>query len=138
MNGSIECAFVGRVGTKPEIQESLGCAGPSLAFGVAVGRQWVHVAVFGEEAERVAASLQFGDEVYVDGRLTLKSYDRNGEARHVLSVSALRCDRIRLIGRARPMPIEEDDLPMTAGIPLVAIEGARDDQHPEDSPPCPS
>lgn len=136
MNGSIECAFTGRVGTPPEMQDSLGCARPSLAFGVAVGDQWVHVAVFGEEAERVAGSLQFGDEVYIDGKLTLKSYEHNGEARHVLSVAALICDRIRLIGRARP--IEVDD-PQMMPSPLIAIGAPGDGQQApmEDSPPCP-
>jgi single-stranded DNA-binding protein len=69
MNGNIEAALTGRIGTEPELRTSQ--AGKAfLKFSVAVGTddsvQWVQVACFGDRAHELADSLQKGDRVYVE------------------------------------------------------------------------
>ena len=82
MNG-IEAAFIGRVGTEPELKTSQA-GKPWSSLNAAVGSdddvQWVRVAVFGETAERLAGHLHKGDRLYVEGTLRLNSWtDRNGQ-----------------------------------------------------------
>lgn len=106
----IECAFTGLVAGKPEIAV-VGCGRPGMAFFMAVGREWVRVTAFSEAEERFAASLRSGDHVYIEGRLWLETREKNGEPRSGLCVSAFRCERLRLIGRDRPMDGDRQAVP---------------------------
>src|SRR5262249_46908687 len=105
-NGIIEAAFIGRVGTQPELRTSQASKAWT-AISVAVGKdedtQWVRVAAFGETAERLIGRVVKGDRVYVEGDLRLNHWiDREGKPRSGLSVAARKVERLGEIGRNRP------------------------------------
>jgi len=105
MNG-IEAAFVGRVARLPELKTS--AAGKRwLAVSVVVGQgddvTWLSVAVFGERAEELAATLGKGDRLYCEGTITLRKWlDKERRERSGLNVAAARCEILGRIGRDRP------------------------------------
>jgi single-strand DNA-binding protein len=106
MDGNIECALIGRVGSEPELKRSQARK-PWTAINVAVGKdedtQWVRVAAFGEAAERLIGRVVKGDRVYVEGDLRLNQWsDREGKPRSGLSVAARKVERLGEIGRNRP------------------------------------
>jgi single-strand DNA-binding protein len=106
MNGNIEAAFIGRLGSDPELRTSQA-GKPWCRFSVAVGEgddvQWVSVAAFGEVAERVCDQLAKGDRAYVEGTLRLNEWqDREGLTRHGLQVAAWKVEALGKIGRQRP------------------------------------
>ncbi len=135
MNGNIECAFTGRVGTKPEIQ-AVGCASPSLMFCVAVGTQWIRVGCFGDAA-RVGEALRLGDHVYIEGIITLQSWEHNGEPRSGLSVATLRCEKLRNIGRNNPPEPDPHAPPIILVVPEDDPLGEPQQIEPPDDMPCP-
>ena len=106
MHGTIESAFIGRVGSELELRTS-NAGKPWARFSVAVGRedetQWISVAVFGETAERLCQALHKGDRVYVEGTLRLSEWTgRDGEKRTGLSVAAWKAEKLGAIGRNKP------------------------------------
>ena len=63
---------------------------------------WVSVTVF-EEKARALAGLTKGAEVYVEGRLTMNTWEgKDGQPRTGLSVSAWRVEVLGKIGKSRP------------------------------------
>lgn len=117
MHGNIETAFIGRVGNDPELKTSAS-GNPWCAFNVAVGSgddtQWLRVAIFGARAEELAGPLTKGDRVYVEGNLTLRTWENSGEKRSGLNVAAWKCERLGQIGRNKPpksKPLPEGDHP---------------------------
>jgi single-strand DNA-binding protein len=113
MNGTIECAFIGRVGTEPELKTSQA-GKPWCRFSVAVGAddatQWVQVACFGERAEKLAGSLNKGDRCYVEGSIRLNEWTgKDGEKRAGLSVAAWKCEKLGQIGRNKPPKAKNGD-----------------------------
>lgn len=107
MIDSIEAAFFGRVGTDPELKTS-SAGKPWAAFNVAVGQdddtQWVRVAVFGAVAQDLVGTLKKSDRVYVEGNLTLRTWEKDGVTRAGLNVAAWKCERLGQIGRNKPRP----------------------------------
>jgi len=115
MNGNIETAFIGRVGSDPELKTS-STGKPWMAFNIAVGQddgtQWLRVAVFSARAEDLAGTLHKGDRAYVEGALTLRTWEKNGETRAGLNVAASKCEKLGAIGRNKPpkrRPLPEGD-----------------------------
>ena len=95
MPSGIECALQGRLGA--DGQAKVSQAGkPWLSLRVAVGNgdatQWVSVAMFGEHAHELAGRLVKGREVYIEGRLTLRSWGADGATRWGLDVVAWRIE----------------------------------------------
>ena len=75
----IEAALTGVICGEIELKESRN-GNPYLNASLAVdvgsddGKpQWVRVAVFGENAERIAMTVKKGDKLYCEGSLTLTS-----------------------------------------------------------------
>src|SRR5262245_58334659 len=106
MNGSIEVALTGRLGTEPELKTSQA-GKPWAAFNVGVGDgdniQWVRIAVFGERAQELSAILRKGDRVYVEGAIRLNEWTgKDGEKHAGLSVAAWKCEKLVQIGRNKP------------------------------------
>ena len=70
--------------------------------------QWVRIAAWEELAEDLAERLQKGDEVYVEGRLSLNTWlGRDGEQHTSVNVSAWLVQPLGHIGRRalkRPAP----------------------------------
>ncbi len=135
MNGNIESAFIGRVGSDPELKTSAE-GKPWAAFNIAVGKdeatQWVRVAVFGARAEELAGPLKKGDRVYVEGNLTMRTWEKSGEKRAGLNVAAWKCERLAQIGRnksskSKPLPESDHSAPLSTALPRRA---AFDDEIP--------
>ena len=110
---AIECAFEGRLGGAPTLRTSQA-GKPWCALNVVHGKDdaatWLSVAVFGAEAETVAG-LEKGAAVYVEGRLTLETWqDKEGRERSGLKVAASLVQPLGQIGRKRPAKA-----PATAG-----------------------
>jgi single-stranded DNA-binding protein len=111
----IESAFFGVVGSDTIELKTSRSGAPWAAFsvGVALGSdengkdvlQWVRVTVFGETAERVVATFRKGDRCYQEGALKLDHWQsKTGEAKHGLSLTAFKCERVGVsaLGRNRP------------------------------------
>jgi single-strand DNA-binding protein len=64
--------------------------------------QWVQIAVFGETAEQLAGCLSKADRVYVEGRLQLNRWQKDGQERSGLSVAAWKAEKLGAIGRNKP------------------------------------
>jgi single-strand DNA-binding protein len=106
MNDAIEAAFIGRLGSDPELRTSQA-GKPWCRFSVAIGEgddvQWISVSAFGETAERVCDQLAKGNRAYVEGTLRLNEWqDREGLTRHGLQVAAWKVEALGKIGRQKP------------------------------------
>jgi single-strand DNA-binding protein len=114
----IECAFIGRVGTDPEVKTSQS-GKPWAAVNVVVGdndeAQWLRVAVFGEKATQLRVAK--GDRCYVEGRLKLESWTgKDGQPRSGLKVAAWKLEPIGAIGNnKKAKPKDEDSAPAANG-----------------------
>lgn len=91
--------FAGNATREPELRFTPG--GRAVAnFSVASNRryqqngEWVEEVVFcnviawGDLGEHVASSLHKGDRVSVDGRLSIRSYDKDGDKKYVTEIIA--------------------------------------------------
>jgi single-strand DNA-binding protein len=110
----VEVAFFGSLGREVELRTSKsGKPWASLSIMVETGEedadghdkvQWLKVACFGENAERLAGAAK-GTRLYVEGTIKLEEWkDKDGFDKHGLSVAAWKCERIgsSAIGRNRP------------------------------------
>ncbi|MGA7323429.1 MAG: single-stranded DNA-binding protein [Rhodomicrobium sp.] len=110
----IEAAFFGGLGREVDLRTSKsGKPWASLSIMVETGEedadghakaQWIKVAVFGENAERLAGT-QKGTRLYTEGTLKLDEWkDKDGFDKHGLSVAAWKCEKVgsSAIGRNRP------------------------------------
>jgi single-strand DNA-binding protein len=102
---AIECAFEGRLGGAPTLRTSQA-GKPWCALNVVHGKDdaatWLSVAVFGSQAETVAG-LEKGALVYIEGRITLDTWqDNEGRERSGLKVAASLVQPLGQIGRKRP------------------------------------
>jgi single-strand DNA-binding protein len=107
----IETAFWGVLAKDPELRTSKsGKPFATMNVAVTIGSsddgkdvtQWVRVACFGETAEKIAAAAKKSDRIYVEGSLTLNTYNTaDGETRTGLNVAAFRCEKVPGIGRSR-------------------------------------
>jgi len=109
MNG-IEAAFEGRIGKVGELRTSQS-GKPWCSISVVVGKDddstWLNVAVFGEQAETVAG-LEKGTRIYVEGRLSLDTWqDREGNTKTGLKVAAFKVVPLGQIGRRKPARASE-------------------------------
>jgi single-strand DNA-binding protein len=107
----IECAFWGVLGKEPELKTSkTGNPLATMNVVVTVGQaddgkevsQWLRVVCFGEAAEKIAAKVRKGDRVYVEGTLTLNTWQSaDGETKTGLKVAAWKCEKVPGIGKNR-------------------------------------
>lgn len=109
--------IMGNLGKDPEIKVTNG--GKTTArLSVAVNRkyttpqgeekqytEWVNVVAWGKLAEAAGNELQKGDYVYVEGRYSTRSYEKNDETRYFTEVVA------NVI--ARPIGSKEKEKPVT-------------------------
>jgi len=106
----IHVAFIARTGADAEVRWlQNGTALVSISALVQDTKaadgdgQWVRVGHFGDDAEQLAANLPKGAEVYVEGRLRLKTWQAaSGNQRSGLDVTAWRLEPIGQLGRRRP------------------------------------
>jgi single-stranded DNA-binding protein len=100
----IEAAFFGALGRDAEPKVSSG-GKPYLRANVRVGdgeaAQWVSVLAFDEKAIASADNFVKGARVYVEGRLTLDKWSKDGAERVGFSCMSWHC-RLAQIGRNKP------------------------------------
>jgi single-stranded DNA-binding protein len=102
---SIECALFGVLGRDAESKISKN-GKQYLRLNIRCGdgdaAQWVNAMVFGDDVPDLAARLEKGARVYVEGSLKLDEWTaQDGTKRHGLSVMSWHC-RLAAIGRNRP------------------------------------
>ena len=102
----IECAFAGTLGRDAAVRTA--ASGRTwLPLSVIVGEepdeQWVNVACFSATTAELAPQLTKGTQIYVEGKLKLRSWEsQDGAIRYGLSVSASLVQPLALIGQRRP------------------------------------
>lgn len=91
--------LVGRLGADPEL--TYGKSGTAICNlrlatdefvkkGEPKKTEWHRVTVFGESAENCSKFLAKGREVYVEGRLQTRSYDKDGQKHYATDIVAER------------------------------------------------
>ena len=104
MPSGIEAALQGRIGTDPQAKTT-GAGKPWLSLRVAVGKdddtQWVSIAYFHSDAHDLAGRLSKGQEIYAEGRMTLRTWEKDGATRSGLDLSAWRVEPLGEIGKRR-------------------------------------
>jgi single stranded DNA-binding protein len=106
VNG-IRVAFEAKVSFDPELRYTqAGKAVLNVSVGVTDGRggmDWVRVTLWEELAEQMSEQLGRGDQVYVEGKLTLGQWTgQDGQPRSGLNVSAWKLELLGAIGRPEP------------------------------------
>ncbi|MEL7248362.1 MAG: single-stranded DNA-binding protein [Bacteroidota bacterium] len=90
-----EVKLIGNLGRDPQVKEfdsGRTAARISVACNEYYNGQtkttWVDVLAWGKVAENMEKSLRKGDQIYVDGKLSVHVYEREGEQRKVMEVVA--------------------------------------------------
>jgi len=134
----IEAAFWGTLGRDPELKQSrAGKAYCGLNVAVTTGEAdsgsgndattWVRATCFGVVAEKISDTAKKGDRVYIEGNLTLNTWQpADGPARTGLNVAAWKCERLGNIGKSRER--RERDRP--EGVPVETMPGTKGYQAP--------
>jgi len=129
MAGVNKVIIVGNLGRDPEVRFTQG-GGAVCNLSVAVGErvkkgeawedhtEWFRVVVFGKTAENAGNYLQKGRQVYVEGKLRQREYEKDGQKQRSTEVVA---DVLQWLGgkgegaAAKPaaptQAIDADDLP---------------------------
>lgn len=129
MAGVNKVIIVGNLGRDPEVRFTQG-GSAVCTLSVAVGErvkkgetweehtEWVRVVCFGKTAENAGQFLQKGRQVYVEGRLRQREYEKDGVKQRSTEVVA---DVLQFLGgkgeggNAKPaapaQAIDADDLP---------------------------
>jgi single-stranded DNA-binding protein len=102
---AIEACFTARVTSDPESRMSQA-GKPWMKFNAAIGEgeatQYCNVAVFGDVAAKISGQIAKGSKIYAEGRLKLDRWQKDGQEKSGLSLSAWRCDLIAQIGKNKP------------------------------------
>lgn len=95
--------LVGRVGKDPTLKrigsKNTACVNLSVAtterFKGESKTDWHNVVVYGKTAEAVEKYVSKGDQIFIEGRLQTRSYDKNGSKHYVTEVIA---NRVEFLG----------------------------------------
>ena len=103
----IETAFIGMLARDAEVKSGRSSGRQFISVPVIVGEnpdeQWVSVASFSASDVDLAPQLTKGNQVYVEGKLKLRSWMVNGDSpRYGLSVVASLIQPLGQIGNQRP------------------------------------
>lgn len=132
MAGVNKVIIVGNLGRDPEVRFTQGGAAVcnlSVAVGERVKKgetwedhtEWFRVVVFGKTAENAGQYLQKGRQVYVEGKLRQREYEKDGQKQRSTEVVADvlqwlgtgKSETPKLGGDAKPahQAVDADDLP---------------------------
>jgi single-strand DNA-binding protein len=122
--------IIGNLGRDPEVRFTQGGAAVcnlSVAVGERVKKgeawedhtEWFRVVAFGKTAENCGQHLQKGKQVYVEGKLRQREYEKDGQKQRSTEVVA---DNVVFLGGGgkgegggkkaeAPAPLNDDDLP---------------------------
>jgi single-strand DNA-binding protein len=131
--------LIGRLGKDPELRYTPGgkaVASFSLAtseiWSGADGQRnesttWHNIVVWGKTAELAKEYLKKGREVYIEGRISNRSYDdKDGNKRYVSEIVA---QTVRFLG-SRPSGEPSEIVPDSGDMPAPKAGGAEDDDLP--------
>lgn len=110
--------ILGRLGRDPETRYASQGGTAICHLAVATSRrykdrdgnrqeetEWHNVAIFGRQAEIAQQYLQKGSEVYIEGRLRTRSYEKDGIKRYSTEII---CESLQLGARANAAPAQAD------------------------------
>jgi single-stranded DNA-binding protein len=102
----IAVAFEGRLGRDAELKTARASGKQFMTMSVIEGAddnaQWINVTAWSESLAEIASHLTKGTEVYIEGKVKLRSWEGETGTRYGLSVSASLVQPLALIGRSRP------------------------------------
>lgn len=97
-----QCQFIGRLGKDVEIRyapDGAEIASFSLACGWKTsnkeGVEWVRVTAFGKLASICGTYLKKGKQVFIQGRMQTREYEKDGSKRYVTEIIA---DQMQMLG----------------------------------------
>lgn len=108
------CHFIGNVGRDPE-SKFFGSGTQVASFSIALNKKskdgqketmWLDVRAFGKLAEIVMEHVKRGGQVYVEGSLEVREYEKDGQKRKVVAVLA---NTIRNMGGRAAAPAREEE-----------------------------
>jgi single-strand DNA-binding protein len=90
-----QCSFIGRLGRDPEMRHT-GAGDAVTSFSLACGwktkdkegTEWVNIVTFGKLAEICDEYLKKGSQVFVQGRMRTRDYEKDGVKRYVTEIVA--------------------------------------------------
>jgi len=134
MQGLNKVLLIGNLGAPPELKQTGG--GAVLKLRLATSEQfldkdkqrqerteWHNVTIFGKRAEGLSRILDKGSRLYIEGRLSTSSYEKDGEKRFRTEIVAndvlLQGGGPDRKGQASPRPgqpssspdVDDDDIP---------------------------
>jgi single-strand DNA-binding protein len=127
MAGSVNsCTFIGRAGKDPELKYTQG--GSAVAnFSLAVDEswkdqngekqqktEWVNVVCWAKLAEIVGEYVKKGKQLYVQGKLQTRSYEKNGETKYITEIRASQVVLLGSNGNCTSTPKAEEADPYDA------------------------
>ena len=90
-----KCMCIGRLGRDPELKHSSGgtaVVSISLACGWKTkdkeGVEWVRVVAWGQLAEIIGEYLRKGSQIYIEGRLQTRDWEKDGVKRYTTEIVA--------------------------------------------------
>ena len=102
----IACAFEARLGRDAEIKTAKASGRQFVTLSVIEGQddeaQWLNVVAWSESLAEIAGQLTKGTELYIEGKLKLRTWESETGTRYGLSVSASLVQPLALIGRSKP------------------------------------
>lgn len=84
--------LVGRLGKDPVTREANGKANTSFSLATSFGTgdqektEWHNVVLWGKAAENAAKYLTKGSLVYVEGRISYETYEKDGEKKYITKI----------------------------------------------------
>lgn len=101
MAGLNKAVIIGHLGRDPEIRHSQQGT-PVTNFPIATSENWIdkntgekqektewhRVVAFGKQAETLEKYLRKGNQVYIEGRLQTRTYDKEGQTHYITEVVA--------------------------------------------------
>lgn len=140
-----KCVVAGRLGKDPELK-ALPSGTSVVSFSVAVGSQykdrdgkiqetteWFNVVMFGKVAETVAKFFRKGKEIYLEGRMQTRSWDKDGVKQYRTELVA---NTFQFVGfdsdgdKSAKSPRKSDD----ADEESAGLEYPEEEINPEDIP----
>ena len=101
------CQFIGRLGQDPEIRHTAG-GDPIANLSIACGRswkdksgqkqeqtEWIRVVAFRKLAEIIGEYLKKGSQVYINGRMQTRKYEKDGQTHYSTEILA---DQMQMLG----------------------------------------
>jgi single-strand DNA-binding protein len=93
--------------------------------------EWHRVTVWGKRGEALGKILSKGDRIFIEGRISTSSYEKNGEKRYSTDIIA---NNVILAGGGRRQPSEGGDAPRSSYGRSAPPSSASASHEPMDAP----